>query len=111
MATRQRGFFNLGRWRSREPGASAPVTNIVAGLQPERTHPPKRRDAKSAEKTRVAASPHCSRPTCSHVARISGAGLVAKRLECVELAPAVEWRRSLKAGASSTHSKRFARFG
>src|SRR5712691_254054 len=32
----------------------------------------------------------------------------AKRLECVELAPAVERRRSLKAGASSTHSKRFA---
>ncbi len=32
----------------------------------------------------------------------------AKRLECVELAPAVEHRRSLKAGANSTHSKRFA---
>src|SRR6266852_2149107 len=36
---------------------------------------------------------------------------VAKRLECVELAPAVERRGSSKAGASSTHSKRFARFG
>src|SRR5258708_2830169 len=32
-------------------------------------------------------------------------------MECVELAPAVERRGSLKAGASSTHSKRSARFG
>src|SRR6266849_3768141 len=32
----------------------------------------------------------------------------AKRLECAELAPAVERRGSLKAGASSAHSKRFA---
>src|SRR5260221_7282563 len=32
----------------------------------------------------------------------------AERLECVELAPAVERRGSSKAGASSTHSKRSA---
>ena len=37
--------------------------------------------------------------------------MVAERLECAELAPALEHRRSPKAGASSAHSKRFARFG
>src|SRR5713101_9443808 len=48
---------------------------------------------------------------CSRAARIFGGWVVAKRLECVELAPAIERRGSLKAGASSTHSKRFAQFG
>src|SRR5713101_3433841 len=32
-------------------------------------------------------------------------------MECVELAPAVQRRGTAKAGASSTHSIRFARFG
>src|SRR5262249_47648240 len=35
----------------------------------------------------------------------------AKRMECVELAPAVGHPRRSKAGASSTHSIRFASFG
>src|SRR5258708_2186375 len=34
-----------------------------------------------------------------------------QRLECAELAPAVERYGSSKAGANSTHSIRFARFG
>src|SRR5262249_8711072 len=37
-----------------------------------------------------------------------GALDVAKRMECVELAPALECRGCAKAGASSTHSIRFA---
>src|SRR6266852_3946973 len=50
----------------------------------------------------------------SRMRRVFSACAVAKSRiggECVELAPAVESRWSPKAGASSTHSKRFARFG
>src|SRR3989442_15796769 len=53
----------------------------------------------------------CKSRNCSHAARISGAPVVAKRLECVELAPAFNDPRRSTAGASSTHSTRFARFG
>ena len=35
----------------------------------------------------------------------------AKRMECVQLAGALVGKGVSKAGASSTHSKRFARFG
>ncbi len=41
-------------------------------------------------------------------AMLRGLPNCAKRLECVELATAVERRRPLKTPGSSTHSKRFA---
>ena len=47
----------------------------------------------------------CARPTLERM------GLHAKRLECVQLAGAVLGGGGSKAGASSTHSKRFAQFG
>src|SRR5882724_4993368 len=63
-----------------------------------------------SEETTEGRPPQCDSPVCSHAVRVFGACAVAKRLECAELAPAVEDRMSLKAGASSALSKRFARF-
>src|SRR5260370_15038692 len=57
---------------------------------------------------------HSNRPNWSRTARIFGARLVAKRLECVELAPAFDDPSPSTAGASSTHSpavRDSARFG
>src|SRR5260221_7695461 len=53
----------------------------------------------------------CDGSICSKAAMKSCAWAVAKRMECVELAPAIGCPRASKAGASSTHSIRFARFG
>jgi hypothetical protein len=50
-------------------------------------------------------------PACLRAARIRDAGFVAKRMECAELAPAFSAPHRSIAGASSTHSIRFARFG
>ena len=62
-----------------------------------------------------AAQPHCERTANrSDVKEPTLAKLHpdrAKRLECVELAPAFDDPRRSRAGASSTHSKRSARFG
>src|SRR2546425_391776 len=62
---------------------------------------------------RGAAAPYYCRRKCSSQ-RIYGACAVAKRLECVELAPAFNDARRSRAGASSTHSPAlpdFARLG
>src|SRR5882762_2281410 len=48
---------------------------------------------------------------CSRTALKSGGGCLAKHMECVELAPAVACQGRSTAGASSTHSIRFAPFG
>src|SRR5258708_39072762 len=56
--------------------------------------------------------PLCSKSrNRSQAASNFGACAVAKRMECVELAPAFNGPRRSRAGASSTHSIRFARFG
>src|SRR5437870_298411 len=57
------------------------------------------------------ALPMQSMTRSSAAARIFGACLVAKRLECVELAPAFVAPGCSGAGASSPHSNRSARLG
>jgi len=63
------------------------------------------------EISKVKRSLQCNSPGRFQATRIFGAGVVAERVQSVELAPAVGRHGPLKAGASSTHSIRFGRFG